>query len=67
MPQLRGNEPILGLEYAGETKGCRDCRGKEKVEAFGIWKILQSSGRKCMLNRRRKTVIESGRREDLDP
>jgi hypothetical protein len=31
------------FEYAGETKGCRDCRGKAKVEAFGIWKILQSS------------------------
>jgi hypothetical protein len=47
------------FENAGETQWCRAHRGKAKVEAFGIWKIFQSLGRKRMLNRRSTTVVGS--------
>jgi len=47
------------FENIGETQWCRARRGKAKVEAFGIWKIFQSLGRKLMLNKTSIAVIES--------
>jgi hypothetical protein len=40
------------FENADETQWCRARRGKVKVEAFGIWKIFQSLGRKRKLKGR---------------
>jgi hypothetical protein len=54
------------FKYASETKDCRACKRKSKVEDFGIWRNLPRFGKRAHARMEIKVAIRSGRREDMD-